>query len=425
MEAKRAGHFVGVMILGLDRFKKINDTLGHQSGDEILKVTSSRLRECVRESDTVARLGGDIFAIIFPNPSDDRGLARLAQKILDRLVQPVEVNGLELIASASIGITIFQPDQVDHNIRDVLQGNAEAAMLRAKEKGGNTYQYYEVSMNEKAMESLQLEAKLRRALERDEFILHYQPKIDLNTGQTSGFEALLRWSPASRGILPPEKFIPMLENTGLIVPVGEWVIRTACEQNKAWQDAGYTPVRMAVNLSVRQFLEQDIAYMIKSILDETGLDAQWLELEITESMLMDQNDQCNRMLTDLNDMGVHISIDDFGTGYSSLSYLKRLPVSTLKIDRSFVQDITTDPNDAAVVQAIVAMAHSLNLRVIAEGAETAEQVVFLHNQRCDEIQGFFFSRPVPSEDAGQFLEHMHNDKLDELIPKQSTNIHTA
>lgn len=418
LEAKRAGHSIAVMVLGLDRFKKLNDSLGHHAGDEILIETANRLRECVRESDTVARLAGDIFAVIFPNPGDDRSLARMAQKILDKLVQPIDINDLELIASASIGITIFQPDQINQNQADVMQGNAEAAMLRAKGKGGNNYHYYDASMNEKAVESLQLEAQLRKALERDEFILHYQPKIDLTTGQTSGYEALLRWSPDNKGIVPPNKFIPMLESTGLIVAVGEWVIRTACQQNKDWQDAGYAPVRMAVNLSVRQFQEHDIAYAVKNILDETGLDAQWLELEITESMLMDRSDHSNRMLHDLNDMGVHLSIDDFGTGYSSLAYLKQLPVSTLKIDRSFVKDITTDPNDAAVVQAVVAMAHNLNLRVIAEGAETAEQVVFLHNQKCDEIQGFYFSKPVASKEAGKFLENSYCHKLNELIPDQ-------
>ena len=428
LEAKRAGHFVGLMILGLDRFKKINDTLGYQSGDEILKVVSYRLRDCVRESDTVARLGGDIFAIVLPNPSDDRGLARLAQKILNRLVQPVEAKGLELIASASIGLTVFKSNHSDQSGQDVagnLQGNAEAAMLRAKEKGGNNYQYYEKGMNARAMESLQLETKLRRALDRDEFLLHYQPKIDLGSGQITGFEALLRWTPAGKGIIPPGEFIPMLEDTGLIVPVGEWVIRTACIQNKAWQNAGHSPIRMAVNLSVRQFREQDIAYLVNNILEETGLDAKWLELEITESMLMDRNDQCIRMLTDLNDMGVHLTIDDFGTGYSSLAYLKQLPVGTLKIDRSFVKDITTDPNDAAVVQAVVAMAHNLHLRVVAEGAETAEQAVFLHNQSCDEMQGFFFSRPVSAEKAEPFLENMHCDQLAELIPGNDDSVKIA
>ncbi len=435
LEAKRGGHFVGLMILGLDRFKKINDTLGYQSGDEILKVVAHRLRDCVRESDTVTRLGGDIFAVVLPDPGDDRGLARLAQKILNRLVQPVEAKGLELIASTSIGLTIFKPghisqaekaEQAGQDIAGKLQGNAEAAMLRAKEKGGNNYQYYEKSMNAKARESLQLETQLRRALERDEFLLHYQPKIDLGSGQITGFEALLRWAPAGKGIIiPPGNFIPMLEDTGLIVPVGEWVIRTACKQNKAWQNAGHGPVRMAVNLSVRQFREQDIAYLVNNILEETGLDAKWLELEITESMLMDQNDKCIRMLTDLSDMGVHLTIDDFGTGYSSLAYLKQLPVGTLKIDRSFVKDITTDPNDAAVVQAVVAMAHNLHLRVVAEGAETAEQAVFLYNQSCDEMQGFFFSRPVSAEMAEPFLEKMYHDQITNLIPGNNDSFKIA
>lgn len=425
LEAKRESQDVGVMTLGIDRFKKINDTLGQQSGNDVLVAVAKRLRECVRESDTVARLGGDIFAIILPNPDDGRGLAVIAQKILDKLIEPLEVNGLELVISASVGINVYQTSSPGGDTPSSILGNAEVAMYRAKEKGGNSYQYYEASMNEMAMENLQLESQLRKALEKDEFLLFYQPKVDLVSGLTCGFEALLRWSPVNRGIVSPGKFIPMLENTGLIVPVGEWVLRTACEQNKAWQDAGHPPVRVAVNLSVRQLYEQDIAYLVKCILDETGLDAQWLEIEITESILMNQNDQSYRMLNDLHDMGVHLSIDDFGTGYSSLSYLKRLPVSTLKIDRSFVQDITTDENDAAVVQAVVAMAHKLNLRVIAEGAETAEQIVMLNGQLCDEIQGFFFSKPVAPDEAVQFLVYNKFDQLEKLIKKQDSTIRIA
>lgn len=400
-DAKRNQRQVGVVVLGLDRFKKINDTLGHQAGDDLLKAMAEHLHGTVREGDTISRLSGDTFALIFPNLHQTNDIARIGQKILDHLKQPFELAGLELYITASIGITIFPLDSDNH---ETLMRNAEAAMYRVKEQGGNGYQYYEVGINAEAMERLQLETKLRRALERNEFVLHYQPKVDLNSGQLSGFEALIRWSPNGTDLISPLKFIPVLEDTGLIVPVGEWVLRTACIQNKLWQANGFYPARMAVNLSARQFREPQLAELVQRVLVETGLAAQWLELEITESMLMEDTEQTIAVLNQLHNMGVHLAIDDFGTGYSSLAYLKRMPIKTLKIDRSFVKDLTTDPNDAAVVQAVIAMAHNLNLRVVAEGAETAEQVAFLRDQHCDEMQGYFFSRPLPADEIRNMLE---------------------
>jgi diguanylate cyclase (GGDEF)-like protein len=400
-EARRTSQLVSVMSLGLDRFKKINDTLGHQAGDDLLREIARRLQGTIREGDTVSRLGGDTFAIICPMSQDTRNAARVAQKMMEALSRPTELAGLELVISASIGITVFPRD--GENL-DALLKNAEAAMFRVKDKGGNAYQYYKAEMNAQAMERLKIEARLRRALERNEFCLHYQPKIRLGDGRLAGFEALIRWCPPGEPMVPPGQFISVLEDTGLIVPVGEWVLREACRQNKAWQEAGLRPVTMAVNLSARQFRETDLAEQVEQILGEAGLDPQWLELEITESMLMDQMEQTQVTLNRLDRLGVSMAIDDFGTGYSSLSYLKSLPIDTLKIDRSFVKDIPADSNDVAVVQAVIAMAHNLKLRVVAEGAETAEQVTFLRAQGCDEMQGFYFSRPMKAEEFPPMIE---------------------
>ena len=399
-ENRRQQHAVGVMMLGLDRFSKINDTLGHHAGDALLKEAAQRLRKSLRDHDTVSRYSGDTFAIVVPNLNGTSDAARIASKIKDAMSQPFDITGLELFVTVSIGITIY-PIDTDHP--ETLVKNAEATMHLVKNQGGNNYQYYETNTNAEAMERLQLETKLRRALEREEFILHFQPKIDLNSGRLSGFEALLRWCPDGATPVSPAKFIPILEDTGLIVPVGEWVLRAACLQNKLWQDAQLYPVRIAVNLSARQFREHNLVELVARVLKDTGLDAKWLELEITESMMMENTEHTMQLLQELNTMGVHLSIDDFGTGYSSLAYLKRMPIHTLKIDRSFVQDIANDKSDAAVVQTIIAMAHNLDLRVVAEGTETAEQVDFLRNQRCDETQGFYFSRPLPAAEIGSML----------------------
>lgn len=411
--ANRRKTLVGVLVLGLDRFSKINDTLGHQAGDQLLSNVASRLKTTLRENDTVSRFSADVFTIALANLTVTRDVARIAEKIRLALNKPFEINGIELFVTASIGISVYP---MDSDTPESLFRDAKATMHRVKRLGGNGYQFYESSINTETMERLQTESRLRRALERNEFRLYYQPKVDLQSGELCGFEALLRWCPDGGAPVSPLKFIPILEETGLIVPVGEWVLRTACLQAKVWQNMHYKHVRMAVNLSARQFRDQNLTELVDRILQETGLEAKWLELEITESMLMENTDRNFDVLRALNERGVGLSIDDFGTGYSSLAYLKRMPIDTLKIDRSFVKDITDDSDDAAVVQAIIAMAHNLRLRVVAEGTETAEQVKFLRTQGCDETQGFYFSKPLPANeiramfDTSMFV--IHDDDTD-------------
>ncbi len=406
--ANRRNTLVGVLVIGLDRFSKINDTLGHQAGDELLNAVATRLQSTLRENDTVSRFSSDVFTIALANLQATRDVARVADKIKLALNRPYEIAGIELFVTASIGISVYP---MDAETPESLSKDAEATMHRVKKLGGNAYEFYEASINTETMERLQTESKLRRALEKNEYKLYYQPKVDLQTGELCGFEALLRWCPDDGAPVSPLKFIPILEETGLIVPVGEWVLRTACMQAKVWQNMHYKNVRMAVNLSARQFRDQNLVELVDRVLKETELAAKWLELEITESMLMENTDRNFEVLRAFNERGVGLSIDDFGTGYSSLAYLKRMPIDTLKIDRSFVKDIIDDNNDAAVVQAIIAMAHNLRLRVVAEGTETVAQVKFLREQGCDETQGFYFSRPLPPNelramfDTCQFVIH--------------------
>ena len=400
-EARRERHQVGVMVLGLDRFKGINDTLGREAGDAVLREMALRLKSAMREGDTISRLSGVMFAVVLPSPSHAKDMARAAQKLLDHLARPVEIAGIELVATFSIGISLY-PNDGDGP--DTLLASAEAAMHRSKENGGNNFCYYEADMNAQTVERLQLETQLRRALARDEFQLHYQPKADLISGRLAGFEALLRWCPAGGSSISPEVFIPLLEETRLIMPVGEWTLRAACMQNRAWQEAGYPPSRIAVNLSARQFRENNLLETVERVLAETGLSPEWLEIEITESTLMEHSGHVSATLHALNEMGVSLAIDDFGTGYSSLAYLKRMPIHTLKIDRSFVADVTHSINDAAVVQAVIAMAHSLKLKVVAEGVETDAQLRFLRDHGCDEMQGYYYSRPAPAAGLESILE---------------------
>ncbi|MDH5435410.1 MAG: EAL domain-containing protein [Gammaproteobacteria bacterium] len=385
---------VGVMFLDMDRFKTINDTLGHDVGDNLLKQMSLRLSHCVRDGDTVARLGGDEFAIILNDVASIDDISPFAQKIIEALMVPFSIHEHELFVTSSIGICVY-PDDGD-NSQELLK-RADVAMYRAKAMGRNNFQFYTEEDNTKAIERLKMENELRRALERNEFKLHFQPQLDLHEGKLAGMEALLRWYHPEYGIVPPAIFIPLLEETGLIVPVGEWVIRNACQHARSWLDHGLHFRRIAVNLSVRQFSQPGLAGIIKNILDEERLGAHFLELEITENLLVDNIAETSRMLNELHKMGVYISIDDFGTGYSSMNYLKRLPVDALKIDYSFVRDITLDPEDATIASAIVTLAHSLGLTVIAEGVETLGQLNFLLNEGCDQIQGFLFSPPLPAE----------------------------
>ncbi len=398
--AERSDQQMGLLFLDLDRLKDINDTLGHDVGDRLLKDVAGRLSGCVRKVDTVARLGGDEFAIVLEGISHVGNVTTVAQKILDVIAQPFTLNGQEVFVTVSIGITVypFVNDNIDNLLKDT-----DAAMYSAKKQGGNCYRVYTSDMNAKAFERLSLETSLRHALERKEFVLYYQPKMNLSTGKTSGMEALLRWNHPEMGLVPPDKFIPIAEETGLIVPIGEWVVRTACAQNRAWQDAGLPPLRVAVNLSARQCRQKDLVETISLILKETGMEPHFLELELTEGVLIENTHTTNSILAELRDLGVQISIDDFGTGYSSLSYLRRLPINTLKIDISFIRDITADPDDGAIATAIIALAHSLRLKVVAEGVETEAQLTFLRDQGCDDIQGFLFSRPLSAEAFERWL----------------------
>lgn len=391
-----------VMYLDLDHFKVINDSLGHDVGDLLLKEIAARLLDCVRSEDTVSRQGGDEFIIVLDNISGVADASTVAQKILNALMQPYFIQEEELHIGASIGIAIF-PEDGDKV--DTLLRNSDIAMYHAKEAGRNNYQFFASEMNRQAIERYTLGADLRHALEHDELQLHYQPVVSMPTGKIEGLEALLRWQHPKLGLILPEKFITLAEETGLIVPIGEWVLKTACLQIKTWLKQGYDVPRIAINLSVRQFRHKALLSDISRILAENEINPDCLSFEITESMLALNVDEAVRILTQLNEMGLEIALDDFGTGYSSLSYLKRFPITTLKIDRSFVRDIATDPNDAAIISAIIAMAGSLNMRVVAEGIETEEQLDFLKKQGCRNYQGFYFSKPVPESEITVKLQH--------------------
>jgi len=393
-DADRYERLVAVAFLDLDRFKTINDSLGHEIGDRLLQAVAERLSACVRAADTVARLSGDEFTIVLPDLGHVDDAARVAEKIVAHFRHPFQVNGMELFVSASIGITIYPFDDTD--VKGLLR-NADVAMYRAKAKGRNTYEFYAAEMTAQVQEQLSLEGALRRALERNEFVLEYQPVVDVHDGHIIGAEALLRWHHPERGVIAPGSFIPLAEETGLIVPIGAWVLATACAQGAAWRAAGFDRLRLSVNISARQFLQPGLIEAVTAALGDSGFDRRWLELEITESLLLQNVDTTLHSLAALHQMGVHLSIDDFGTGYSSLSYLKRFAIDRLKIDRSFVQDIPADADDAAITTAIIAMAYKLGLQTVAEGVETPEQIAFLRDNGCDAMQGFYFSRPISAE----------------------------
>ncbi|HEC12681.1 MAG TPA: EAL domain-containing protein [Acidiferrobacteraceae bacterium] len=398
---KRNGQKLAVMFLDMDRFKNVNDSLGHSAGDLLLQRTAERLTQNIRKEDTVARLGGDEFTVLLSQLTNVGSAAEVAEKILDAFKRPMNIDGHELFITASIGISIY-PD--DAQQAESLMKNADAAMYRAKDCGRNNYQFYSPAMNARALERLALESKLRFALQRGEFMLHYQPQMDLYTGQIIGMEVLLRWNTKDWGLVSPAEFIPLLEETGLILPVGEWVLQQACAQNSAWQADGYPPMCIAVNLSARQFVQQNLVRSITDILERTGLAAQYLELEITESIMMDAVSAKLKVLQALKATGLQIAVDDFGTGYSSLSYLKRFPIDTIKIDQSFVRDMTRDPADVAIVETVIALAHNLKHKVIAEGVETQEQLALLRRLGCDEIQGYLLSRPLSAEVMSEWLD---------------------
>jgi diguanylate cyclase (GGDEF)-like protein/PAS domain S-box-containing protein len=398
--AQRDGSRLAVLFLDLDRFKVINDSLGHNIGDQLLQAVAARVTACVRDSDTVARLGGDEFTVLLPrlNRSDDA--APIASKIIEAVRYPFHIEGREFFITTSIGISLFPEDGTD---AESLIKNADTAMYQAKELGRDNYQLFNAVVNAKALQRISLEHGLRRAMTSNEFEVHYQPIFDLRSGRINGMEALLRWTHPTMGPIPPSTFIPLAEATGTMIPIGTWALREACRQAKAWHDAGHRSLTLAVNLSVTQLQQADLVDRVRTILAETELPARLLELEITESSAMQSPETSIRTLYELKKLGIRISLDDFGTGHSSLSYLKRFPIDTLKIDQSFVRDITTDPDTAAIVTAIIAMAHSLRLKVIAEGVEYTEQANFLRRHNCDQMQGFLITRPVA---ASEFLNYV-------------------
>jgi diguanylate cyclase (GGDEF)-like protein len=405
--AHRSGGKLAVLFLDLDRFKNVNDSFGHAVGDMLLTTVSARLTGSRREEDTVARLGGDEFIVSIPDVADAAEAESVAARILSDLAQPFTINGHQLHADVSIGIALYPRDG---DTAETLMRNADTAMYHAKESGRGNYQFFNAQLTEGVSRRLSTETNLRRALERGEFSVHYQPLMNLAAGRVDGAEALLRWPQRDERLVSPVEFIPIAEETGLIVPLGEWVLLEACAQAQAWQ-AVHPGLRIAVNLSARQFRQKNLIGMIEQVLGESRLHPSLLELELTEGMLMHNVEEATHILARLDEIGVRLAIDDFGTGYSSLSYLKRFPIHTLKIDRSFVRDISTDPDDATIVTAIVAMARSLNLRVTAEGVETEEQAAFLRSLTCDQAQGFHFGRPMP---AAEFAARLNASGVQSL-----------
>jgi diguanylate cyclase (GGDEF)-like protein/PAS domain S-box-containing protein len=398
--ARRYGQKFAVLFLDLDRFKIINDTLGHEAGDILLKEMSARLKDCLRTSDVVARLGGDEFVVLLQKVDDSQQIAGVARKLLSTAMKPINVLSQECRITASIGICMYPEDGADEQS---LMKNADGAMYLAKEEGKNNFQFYSQSIKTQSLEQLTLEANLRRALEYNEFSLHYQAKLNFKTGRITGVEALIRWQNAQLGSVSPAQFIPLAEETGLIVAIGRWVLRTACAQNVAWQRLGLPPISLAVNLSTRQFGDADLLKDIREALTESGMRADLLELEITEGMVTQNAERAVQLLAAIKNMGVRLAIDDFGTGYSSLAQLKRFPIDTLKIDRSFIREIPMDVEDKAITEAIIAMGKTLSLTVVAEGVDTQEQATFLREHACDEMQGYYFSKPIPPEQFAELL----------------------
>jgi diguanylate cyclase (GGDEF)-like protein len=398
-QASRANQKLAVLFLDLDRFKDINDSLGHSLGDGLLKAVADRIRRCVREGDTVARFGGDEFTLLIPRIDHVEDAAKIAQKIIETLKIPFTIHEHELFVTTSIGLSIFPTDGLDP---ETLVRNADTAMYRAKEQGRDNYQLYAPAMNARALERLALENMLRKALSANELVLHYQPLINAETRSIEGVEALVRWNHPEFGMLLPAHFISVAEISGLILPIGDWILRSACRQIRAWQRR-HDSLTVSVNLSARQFQQTDLVEQVRSAIYDSNIEPWRLQLEITESNAMQNSDNTIYLLRELKALGVRIAMDDFGTGYSSLNYLKRFPIDTLKLDRSFVNDVATDPSDAAIVSAVISMAHSLSLQVVAEGVETEAQLDFLTKQHCDVIQGFFFSGPMPAEELEPYL----------------------
>ena len=391
--SRRSDQMHAVLLLNLDRFKTINDSLGYTAGDRLLQSVAQRLTSCVRESDTVARFGSDEFAVLLTQVSRAQDAANAARAIKEVLDQAFIFDEQEVFISTSIGISLYPHD--DRDTAGLLKA-AGVALDRAKVEGGNSYQFYTAGGTTRALKQLVLESNLRGALERSEFVVHYQPQVTIPDFHLVGMEALVRWKHPSLGLLYPSEFVALAEDSGLIIQLGDWVMRAACLQNKAWQDAGLAPMRLSVNFSARQFQQPAFISSVAEILKETNLDPRWLELELTESSIMKEPEQAIEKLHELKLMGIKVAIDDFGTGYSSLNYLKRFPIDTLKIDKTFVSDVCKDPHDTAIVRAIITLGHALDLTVIAEGVETQEQLQYLSSLGCDMVQGFLFSKSLPA-----------------------------
>ncbi|MFA7270762.1 MAG: PAS domain S-box protein [Sterolibacterium sp.] len=399
--AHRYGHSAAVLLVDLDHFKYINDSMGHAAGDQVVRQVAQRLSGCAREGDTVARMGGDEFVLVLNRVEDEQDVARVLERIVDSISKPMRVEGRELHITSSLGASLFPKD--GDNPENLLR-YADTAMYRAKEQGRDGYWFYTADMNTRMMERLTLEGNLRHALENQEFILHYQPQVDIRSGRIVGAEALIRWQSTTLGMVSPAKFIPLAEETGLIIPIGDWVLASACQQIKRWQAAGLPRLRVAVNISASQFRQKSFAERLAALLEENRLDAANLELEITESMLMHDIEEAIAIMRSLKAIDLHLSLDDFGTGFSSLSYLKRFPIDVLKLDQSFVRDVLVDPDDATIARTVIGLGHSLNLKVVAEGVETAEQLTFMQTHDCDLVQGYYFSRPLPADDFAALLK---------------------
>jgi diguanylate cyclase (GGDEF)-like protein len=399
-QSRRDARPVTVMLLDVDGFADVNATLGHACGDRLLVAVAARLATCTRDSDTLARLGGDEFAIVAIGQPGADAVDVQARRVVEAMARPFVIDGREVALSASVGVTLFPSD--DGSVEQLL-GNAGAAVRAARRAGGNGYRFYSAELNARLQRRLALELDLRQALDRGQLFLHYQPKVDAPTGRVTGVEALARWQHPERGLVSPMEFIPIAEESGMIVRIGEWVLRTACAQVVAWTDAGLPAVPVSVNLSARQFAHGDLVDVVRRAVFDTGIDPTYLELEVTESLLMDDRVRSAQTLDALRADGILISLDDFGTGYSSLAYLKHFPIDAIKIDQSFIRDITEDAGSGAIATAIIGLAHSLGLDVIAEGVETAEQLAFLVEKGCDTVQGYYFSRPVPAAELARLL----------------------
>jgi diguanylate cyclase (GGDEF)-like protein len=403
-KARRMGEQIAVLFIDLDRFKKINDSLGHTVGDELLRRVAQRFQSSIRNEDTVSRLGGDEFTVIMESLHKPQHATVTAQKLIEAMEEPFVIQGHEFFITTSIGISLYPQDGA---IAEELLRNADSAMYRAKDEGRNTFQFYTSDMTEQAFERILMETNLLRAIEKKELVVYYQPQISLKTREIIGLEALIRWNHPELGLVSPARFIPLAEDNGLILPIGEYVLSTACRQLAEWERLGIRPGRVSVNLSGKQLQKKGLLDMISKALEDCSCQPEWLELEVTEGFVMEDPEHSIPVLQSIRDLGIELAIDDFGTGYSSLAYLKRLPITKLKIDQSFVRDIPDDPEDEAIARAILALGYSLNLKVIAEGVENAAQEAFLLNEGCVEAQGFFYAAPLPVEEIDQLLNSEH------------------